>query len=152
MGLEVKRKKVYSNSVGNKLLYNQISRHNVSKVVLPKQGTQEEMLRCLQRNRNCCSVGKHYLGCVGLKFVDPNSSDETVDMASLFSYIQQCRDCTRFKINSELKQFIKDVYEEAEVSQSNQRTIMNYRLPIFSSTYVTKHNNKVCRKGNHSFR
>jgi hypothetical protein len=143
----IKRKtKVYSSSAGNKILFNQIPRHN--KVLLPKQGSQEEILRRLLTNKNCCSAGQHYLGCLGKKFIDQTSTEETTDTASLFAYIQDCRDFTRFKNGSELRQFVKEVYDKAEVSQSNRKTTMNYRLPILaSSNRITLSTNKVCRKG-----
>ena len=59
---------------------------------------------------------------------------------------------TRYKSGRELRQFVKEVYEKADVSQSNHKTTMNYRLPIFATTTViNKSNNKVCRQGTRDY-
>jgi hypothetical protein len=142
--------KVYKSSVGNKVLFNQISRCKNTVVLLPEQSSQEDIMNSLLKTKNCCSAGHHFMGCLGYKFAEHNSSDKNVDMKSLCNYIQECRNLTRFKNAPELRQFIKEVYDQAEVSQSNRKTLMDYRLPVLASTsHITKSNNKVCRKGIH---
>jgi len=152
MVLEKKRKtKVYSSSVGHKILFNQIPR-KLKKLTTPKQWSQEKILCRLQQNKNCCSGGRHYLGCIGLKFVDEASPDQSIDTSKLLDYMKECREMTRYKNGRELRQFVKEVYEKADVSQSNHKTTMNYRLPIFATTTViNKSNNKVCRQGTRDY-
>jgi hypothetical protein len=65
-------------------------------------------------------------------------------------FVKLCRETTRYKDRKEIKVFVKDLYEEAEVLDNDGRTkAMHYRLPLFNdfAHYITKENNKVCRKG-----
>ena len=115
---------------------------------MPKQWSQEKILCRLQQNKNCYSRGRHYLSCIGLKFVDEASPDQSIDTSKLLDYMKECREMTRHKSGRELRPFVKEVYEKAEVSQSNYKKTINYRLPIFATTIViNKSNNKVCRQG-----
>jgi hypothetical protein len=150
MGSEItttRKIKVYRNSVGNKFFFNQIPRTK-KKVIFPKQSNQEDILKCLQRNKNCCSAGRYYMGCLGYKFIDRKSSNDDADIQELIKYVQECRNITRTKSDLELRQFVKEVYDKAEISKSDQKTLMDYRLPVSISTrHITVSNNKVCRKG-----
>jgi hypothetical protein len=66
----------------------------------------------------------------------------------MLEYIQECRCVTSCKTSDEMKQFVKEVYDKAEVVQGKLKTTMNYRLPIITTcTQITMENNKVCRKG-----
>jgi hypothetical protein len=48
-----------------------------------------------------------------------------------------------------MKQFIKELYEKSKISEpsENQRTKMDYRLPLSSASHINISNNKVCRRG-----
>jgi hypothetical protein len=143
----IKKVKVYRNSRGNnKLLFNQIQRRRFKSVGPTIPVSEDEILRCLQKTAQCCSQGNHYLGCVGKKF----SKDETTNICQLVSYVKECREFTRRKTPDEIKQFTKEIFEKANISESSelQRTKMDYRLKLLkSASHIDVTNNKVCRRG-----
>lgn len=145
-------KKVYRNSSGNvKRLFNQarlLSKTNRHSLPKP-QDLQQEILADVQSAGFCCSIGMHFLGCIGRKFIDYVENEPTTNLSSLTSYIQQCREITRLKSKFEVKSFAKDIFELASVeSRTNTKCRMNYCLPLFRECkYITSANNKVCRKG-----
>jgi hypothetical protein len=146
-----RRVKVYSNSAGNRnFLFAQtkgmakLKRLRKKRSVIPI--TEDEILRRFQSTANCCSLGNHYLGCVGRKF----AIEDTTNMSQFMCYVKECRKKTRCMNAQEIKQFVKELFEKSEMAESsgNQRTKMDYRLPLLNSAnQINMSNNKVCRKG-----
>jgi hypothetical protein len=143
----IKKVKVYRNSSGNnRLLFHQIKRKRFKNVRPPIPVTEQEILRRFQNIAHCCSLGDHYLGCVGKKFMN----HDTTNISQFVTYIKECREFTRRKTTAEIKQFTKEIFEKADVSESSglRRIKMDYRLPLLNSaSHINMTNNKVCRRG-----
>jgi hypothetical protein len=139
--------KVYRNSRGNNsLLFNQIKMRRFKTVRPPIPVSEEEIIRCLQKTAQCCSLGDHYLGCVGKKF----SNIDSTNISQLVTYVKECREYTRRKTSEEIKQFTKELFEKADISPSSglHRSKMDYRLKLLNSaSHLNVTNNKVCRRG-----
>jgi hypothetical protein len=145
-----KRVRTYKNSSGNtKRLFQQIPQ-KLRHADTIKPVDEEEIISKLQANKNCCSNGYHFLGCLGRKFLDVNVDGDMTNMPKLIEYVKRCRVITIHKDKLEMRQFIKDLYIRSEILDSQGRTkAMDYRLPFFEdfSNYINTENNKVCRKG-----
>jgi hypothetical protein len=150
MGREIflsTRKKYINSSGNNKRLFVQIKKQLLKGREFPVQINEGKIMGQLQINGNCCSLGSHYLGCIGGKFL--NNQSVSTDHSNLLSYIKECREITRCKSKEELKQFVANIFDSSLVGMSkNNKTIMDYRLPIIKSvSQINETNNKVCRKG-----